>query len=258
MPSLAPNMMMIRRALNGARGVFSIEKHPKLYLATDGKGGGSWRIKYRPRPDTSQRWLTLTNDARNTPFDEVVRKAGELLSNLSLNGVDPKAHRVTKGKSFDDAFQSWLTSHAKVYKRSWHADELIYERHIKARIGRDLLSAIDRLRVIEVLDDIAAKATPIQANRCQSVISAVFSWALDEGRVKSHPALRIRRRGEERAREYVLSDEQLKHFWAELDDLRDKSGNIIRLLLLTGCRLSEATGMRQAELRLDEGRETWT
>src|SRR5271169_1990417 len=88
-PSLSPNARSIQKALTGPPTVFFIEKHPGLYLAVLGEGRGSWRIRYRPWPGASQRWFTLTNDARNADFTEVSRKAAELLSRLKLEGADP-------------------------------------------------------------------------------------------------------------------------------------------------------------------------
>lgn len=257
MVSISPNVMLIRRALNGPRAVYSITKHPRLYLAADGSGGGSWRIKYRPSTGGSQRWHTLTNDARNADFDDVVRRASELVSNLQLNGVDPKAHRKKHVLTFGVAFRLWLERHAKVRKKSWAADLALYERHVKRRLADDAMRSIDRARVIEVLDDIADRATPIQANRCQSLISAVFSWSLDESKIDHHPALRIRRRGEERSRELIMTSGQLKLFWAMLDELPENSATIIKLLLLTGARLSEVTAARTDEFELSGEGKHW-
>lgn len=258
MVSVAPNILKIRRALNGPRAVYSIEKHPRLYLATDGKGGGSWRIKYRPHVGATQRWLTISNDARNVDFERIAFKAKALLSDLELEGVDPRSARPKAGASFDTVFGRWLDVYGKVHKRSWEADEKIYHRHIKQRLGSNLVRGIDRIRVIEVLDEIAKAATPLQANRCQSVISAVFSWALDEGLVKTHPALRIRRRGEERSREFVMTDDQLREFWSELDTMFENAAIATRLLLLTGQRLGEVAGATRAELRLSGPFPEWT
>lgn len=258
MVSVAPNMLMIRRALNGARKVYSVTKHPRLYLAVDGRGGGSWRIKYRPQAGATQRWLTISNDARNVDFELVVSKAKSLLSNLELEGIDPKSARPRVGDTFDTLFERWLENYAKSQKKSWDADEKIYNRHIKTRLGSNLSRSIDRLRVIEVLDEIAKAATPLQANRCQSVISAVFSWALDEGLVRAHPALRIRRRGEERSRDLVMSSEELKEFWQGLESLFENATIAIKLLLLTGQRLGEVTGAERRELMLDRDSPVWT
>ena len=258
MTVIAPNVLTLRKALNGVRGVYSIARHPKLHLAADGKGGGSWRIKYRPHPGATQRWLTLSNDAGNAKFDEVVRTASALLTNLELNGVDPRALRPRAGDTFGDMFELWMDRYAKLHKKSWLFDEKFYHRHIKERLGRNLARAIDRARVIEVLDDIAKKATPLQANRAQALISAVLSWALDEGRIASHPALRIRRRGQEKSREFVMTDEQLRAFWQRLEGARDNAQMMIKLLTLIGCRLGELTGAQHNELVLRESAGQWT
>ena len=97
MPSVAPNVLMIRRALNGVRATYAVTKYPRLFLATNGRGGGSWRIRYRPHVGAQQSWLTISNDARNINFDEVTAKAKELLSKLELEGIDPRAVRAGSG-----------------------------------------------------------------------------------------------------------------------------------------------------------------
>ena len=258
MARLPPNQLAIRKAINGARAVYSIAKHPKLYLACTGTGGASWRIKYRPRPGMSQRWFTLSDDARNAEFEAIIRKATELLTNLALSGTDPHSERPRAASTFAQTYDLWLERYAKIHKKSWAEDEKLYKRHVDKRIGKDIARAIDRQRVIEVLDDIAAKATPLQANRCQSLISAVLSWALDEGRIDFHPALRIRRRGEERSRELVMSADQLKSFWPALDGLHDNATAMIKLLLFLGCRLGELSGAKKDELQLDISAPIWT
>lgn len=258
MAQLAANTLMIRRALAGPRAVYGIAKHPKLFLAADGKGGGSWRIRYRPHAGAQQRWYTITNDARHSDFAAIAKKAVELLSNLSLHGVDPHATRKPRGGSFGETFELWLERHAKVHKRSWDADERLYKRHVEERLAATAVAAIDRQRVIAVLDEIANAATPVQANRCQSLISAVFSWALDEGLIAAHPALRIRRRGEERVRELVMAPEELKAFWSALNELRNTSATILRLLVLLGGRLNEVCGARRRELSWGNELPTWS
>lgn len=257
MPSVAPNVLMIRRALNGERATYRVEKHPRLFLATNGKGGGSWRIRYRPHIGSVQCWFTISNDARNIDFDLVVRKAKELLSRLELEGVDPRAEQPRAGATFDALFAQWLENYAKRAKKSWRADEKIYYRHIKERLGARLARTVDRRVVIDALDDIARAATPLQANRCQSVISAVFSWALDEGRVDTHPALRIRRRGEEKSRELILTNEQLREFWNGLGGLFPNAAVAIKLLLVTGQRLGEISEAAVGELELSTADAVW-
>lgn len=251
MTQLAANQLVLRKALNGPRAVYSIAKHPKLYLAADGKGGGSWRIKYRPSAGATQRWVTISNDARHVEFDAVVRKATELLTGLSLNGVDPKGG-TQKSTTFGAAFEQWLERYAKPHKKSWKADADLYRRNVEEHLGNDELPAINRGRVIAVLNEIAEAATPIQANRCQTLISSVFSWALDEGMIEAHPALRIRKRGAEKPRDQVMTDDELRQFWLALDDLDEHVRQVLKLLLLLGSRLNEIVGIEVRELHLKD------
>jgi hypothetical protein len=69
--------------------VYAIERHDRLYLDVRGEGRAAWRIRCRPKPNAHQRWFTLSEDARNASFDDVARKARDLLTNLRLHGVDP-------------------------------------------------------------------------------------------------------------------------------------------------------------------------
>ena len=252
MTQLTANQLVLRKALNGPRAVYSIAKHPKLYLAADGKGGGSWRIKYRPSQGATQRWVTISNDARHVEFDAVVRKATELLTGLSLNGVDPKGGAPSASPTFGTAFGQWLERYAKPHKKSWKADADLYRRNVEALLGNDELPAINRGRVITVLNQIAEAATPIQANRCQTLISSVFSWALDEGMIEAHPALRIRKRGAEKPRDQIMTDDELRRFWHALEGLDEHVRQVLKLLLLLGSRLNEIVGIEVRELHLDD------
>ena len=256
MTQLVANQLVIRKALNGPRAVYTIAKHPKLYLATDGKGGGSWRIKYRPASGVTQRWVTISNDARHVEFEAVVKKATELLTGLSLNGVDPKGGGTGRSRTFGAVFEQWLERHAKPHKKSWQADADLYRRNVEKLLGDVEIRGIDRLRVIAVLNEIADTATPIQSNRCQTLISSVFSWALDEGVIDAHPALRIRKRGAEKPRDQIMTDDELRQFWHALDDLDEHVRQVLKLLLLLGSRLNEIVGIEMRELHLN-GNPYW-
>ena len=257
---LPRNVRSVDKAVRGTPCEWRIEGTPGLLLDVGAKKA-SWRLRFRPRPGAEKQTHTI-GDARIVELSDAIRKAEELLRGLLLEGKDPRADLRPTGSTFGDAFDDWLERHAKVHKkpRSWAGDEKLYHRHIKARLGCDILRTIDRTRVVEVLDDIAKKATPIQANRTQSVISAVFSWALDEGRTESHPALRIRKRGAEKARELVMTDSELRSFWRALETLDEEHAKVarsVRLLLLLGQRLSEVVEMPRDELRLD-GDANWS
>jgi integrase len=73
---------------------------------------------------------------------------------------------------------------------------------------------------------------------------------LREGLVLANPVINTNKR-EERPRERVLSDAELRLIWKSLDD--NQYSTIIRLLALTGQRLSEITGLRWSEIDFKRG-----
>ena len=142
-------------------------------------------------------------------------------------------------------------STAEEYRRS-------VELFINPRIGK--------LRVPDVRrSDIAAlhhglRATPYQANRTLGVLSKIFNlaelWNLrPDG---SNPCRHVKRFREEK-RERFLSDEEYRRLGAVLKEIElDGSETAaavaaFRLLMLTGCRLSEIQKLRWEHVDLDRG-----
>ena len=47
----------------------------------------------------------------------------------------------------------------------------------------------------------------------QSLISTIFTFALDEDLVSAHPCARLKKRGEEKPRDRELRDAEIRLFW---------------------------------------------
>ena len=88
---------------------------------------------------------------------------------------------------------------------------------------------------------------PVTANRVRATLSTVFSWAMREGLATSNPIANTNKR-EERARDRVLSADELRRIWNAAEGTY---GTIIKLLLLTGQRRSEISGLRWSEVGAD-------
>jgi len=200
------------------------------YWRDQRQGGGFVRLDDVERLSLAQAWKSVTD-----------RAAG-----VTLHGR-PNG-RVTFGSLFDD----WLARHAKPNKKSWQADEDLYERHVKKHLGHAIVSGLKRGDFVDVLDKIARASSGIQANRAQALITAVLNWAVAEDKIDDHPARGIRKRAKEKSRERVLSADELKKWWAALDaNVTARTARLLKLLLLTGVRLSEACGMARAEVQGD-------
>lgn len=100
------------------------------------------------------------------------------------------------------------------------------------------------------------RGAPYRANRVIALISKMFSLAIEWKLVNENPALGVTR-NDEVGRENYLSKEQRLRLLIALDQHRDQEvANIVRILVLTGCRRGEALAMRWSHLDLME--RTWS
>jgi integrase len=95
-----------------------------------------------------------------------------------------------------------------------------------------------------------------RGRKMHSALSVLFGWLKDERMVRSNPCINVPRPGPPPARERKLSEAEVRWFWKGCDCLGPPYGSLLKLLLLTGCRVAEVTGMRRLELG-DDG-ATWT
>src|SRR6516225_1186407 len=107
------------------------------------------------------------------------------------------------------------------------------------------VDAIDRQAIAARLNSIEQSSGAVTANRVRSTLSAMFTWGMREGLVLANPVINTNKR-EERPRERVLTDAELRLIWNALDD--NQYGTIVRLLMLTGQRLTEISGLRWSEI----------
>ena len=186
------------------------------------------------------------------------------------NGIDPE-----DAKTFDDLFQAWLTEHAKKKLVTWQDEEARYCRHLESAVGSKAYDKIERKVVRKIRDHVHDGSGPIESNRVVALFNRVMNWAVDEDRAKFNPASRLKKIGEERRRERVLTDEELERLWIELDKRfvvdNEKGGlthsdfaaaiavrHAIKLLIVTGQRRGEVIGMLKSELDLTVGKASWT
>jgi integrase len=83
------------------------------------------------------------------------------------------------------------------------------------------------------------------ANLVRSSVSAFFTWAMARGLAERNPVMGTEK-NEEKSRDRVLAPAELRLLWNALDD--DQHGACIKLLALTGQRLSEIGSLRWSEV----------
>lgn len=248
--------------------VDSLEKQPAEYTVWDAKlpgfgvrvrptGAKSFIIVYRAGTGRTAPVRRLTLAAVGKIAPEAARTQAKILLGTVANGADPAAEkRANRPKrdrlTFEELAQLYLDQYAKVRKSSWKNDEG-YLKKPRAKWNRRIAAEITDDDVAELLEDIGATA-PVGANRTQSILHTLFSWAKEPGRkhIPTNPVADMRRRYQETPRERVLTDEEIRALWWGLDDADLPASRPVALalkfILATMVRPGQSAGLLVPEL----------
>jgi integrase len=106
---------------------------------------------------------------------------------------------------------------------------------------------ITRRDVIDLIESIAGDR-PIAANRTKAALSKFFNWLATRDVIAASPCAGVPAPSRERARDRVLSDDELRRLWLAAEALGGRVGAYIKLLILTGQRRSEISGLLWREV----------
>lgn len=190
---------------------------------------------------------------------------------------------AAKEITVDRLIDRYLHEYARPNKRSWKEDESRLKGHVLPAWGERKAKDISRADVDELVSEVALgnpergiPARRAEANHRLAVIRKMFSFAVDKGIIEHHPCLRMSAPGgkiEARIRALTTAKE-LRLLWRLTDpngpwtkakregwprDIPWESrgrmsrtiADALRLVLGTGCRANEATGLTWDELNLD-------
>jgi integrase len=213
-------------------------------------GVKTWTFRYRPKDAISFKRLGLGR------YPEVslalARERAQEKRVEVASGADPqtarKARRAAERSAltFNALADDYLERYAKAHKRSWGNDALYLRAHVRPAWAERPANKISRADAAALLDSIARTA-PTSANRTQSILSRMFGWAIESGLLESNPVARMPKRAKEKAKDRVLSADEIRVLWDALDgDSSVKAA--IRLLLLTGLRPGEVAGLEVGEV----------
>ncbi len=119
------------------------------------------------------------------------------------------------------------------------AERIIADDALPHWRGR-LVETITRAEVHDLLDDVIAEDGIARARELRKHLSALFNWAADRGHLAASPIAGMRRPElGYKARERVLSMDELRRVWDAAGDMGYPFGPAYRLLILTGQRRSE-------------------
>jgi integrase len=246
----------------GARVDYAIkgERGLRLRVTGDKRGGVSrvWSLLYTRKSDSKKCRLTL-GEYPALSLSEACHLASRH-RNEAWEGKDPAAERrkAKEALTFERLALLWLERHAKVKKRSWAEDERMMRTNLLPTLGAKKAESIAKSDVVATIHKIMDRGACYQANRNLALLRTIFNWAIDHDLVETNPALRIPRPAEEIERMRVLSEAEIRQFFAMIGSapMTRPVQIALELALLTGARISEILEARKSEFDLTQS--LWT
>lgn len=128
----------------------------------------------------------------------------------------------------------------------------VIENHIQPSLGKMKVADV-AYQHVDAMHQKISKTAPINANRTLAVLSKVFGVAIRWQIIDRNPCIGVEKNPEVKRKRY-LDREELERLNQALATETDQQGaNILRLMLLTGCRKGEAMSARWEQLDLYNG-----
>jgi integrase len=219
---------------------------------------------FRFRHPLSRKTLRLTIGGYPAVNLEAARKRAREMAAQVGAGESPIDVRMaereaTPTRTFAALAERYLREYAERFKRprSIEEDRRNLAVHVLPKWGKRDFRTIRRADIIALIESIISDGKHAAANRVHTLISGIFSFAIDAELLDANPAARLRKRGVEQPRHRVLDDGEIRTFWNKivLSPVSRPVGLALRLALLTAARANEVAGARKAEFQNLNGAE---
>jgi integrase len=229
-----------------------------LRLAVFPSGARSWIARYR-RPDSGKTAKLTIGKYPSMPLSMARIRVAEARTAVS-NGADPgeakRRKKIEDRQAKLDRAADTVAKHAQAFldmqaKRlrpaGWQQQHHVIRDFVLPAWGSKSVHDVRKRDVIELIEGIA-QDRPIMANRAFGVVRRLFRWLRERDVVTFSPADGVRKPGVERSRDRVLSPAEIKALWHALDTVGGPAAAAAKVMLLTGQRRGEVSGMRWDEL----------
>jgi len=235
-------------AEKGKRVEYQDTVQPGLRLRVSDKGVKSYTVLARVKRGALER-VTIGRADKITP-DVARREAKQILAKLAIGESYSATSRAARGEiDFNKLFDLYIEGNT-MRPRSKAEFEGLHRRYIADDLGKRKLGAITHKHVMDLHKGLAR--IPTTANRCVSLLKAVFNWAQEhELWDGANPAERIKK-NKETSRERYLQPAELARFFEALTESEQPARDLFMMALLTGARRSNVLAMRWRDIDLHE------
>jgi integrase len=184
---------------------------------------------------------------------EYARTQAKILFGKVAMGEDPAAAkstaRVEAARTLDAIIANYLEAKQTEIRARTYAIAKYQLETLWKPLHKLAVSAINRAVIANQANIIAGERGPVAANRARSTLSAMFAWAIGEGLCDENPVVGTNKKYENDPRQRTLSNSEAAALWIGAPE--DDFGQIVRLLMLTGCRREEIGLLRWSEIDMD-------
>lgn len=225
-----------------------------LALKVTPKGKKVFLVQYRPGGRG-----TPTRKMFIGPYGEVTlhkaKSEARRILGLRAEGRDPalerqRARQRATTDRFADVAADFLSKHAS-QNRTVDETARILKRDVLPKWGKRSIHEIGKRDVNALLDAVVARGSLFMANRLLAALRKLFNWCLSRGIITASPCEGISAPHREKARDRVLSDDELIAIVNTARQMGGAFGAIIQMLILTAQRRNEVSEMTWSELDLD-------
>lgn len=221
-------------------------------------GSISYVLQFRMggREARTKRYTIGSHGSPWTPT--TARAEAERLQLLIARGIDPvDDEKRRRREAIDLAFDNYAAHFARSCSGEGWARlvERVNRLHLIPVLRSKPITQIAKTDIVSVLDNMPPEQIANRRN-VFAVMRRLFRWAVSRGDIDRSPMEGMETPPPVQPRDRWLKDEELKLIWQASPRSHPCFGPIVRLLIMTGQRREEVSGMSWQEL--DRGEMVWT
>lgn len=192
------------------------------------------------------------------PAAEKKASKGSILTDDEKLLIEKAAAERAKRNALEFHASEFIERYAKPKNKSWEETQRQFKATINPALGDRDIASITKRDIIELLDTIVDRGSPLMANRILSTLKKFFGWLCERDTVVASPTAGIGKPSAEKSRDRFLLDHEIRLLWKVSHEIEYPFGPFVRLLIITGQRLNEVAGMKRDELSLGTINPEWT
>jgi integrase len=245
--NLSPQFITSAEAKSGAeRTIYWDDALPGFGLMVTANGARSFVVQYRANGRSRRQTISAQLKLR-----EARNEARAILGKVAKGG-DPLDEKRKAAAAADNTLQSVCENYfAREGKklRTVSDRQRTLHRLVYPKLGARQIDEIERKDIVRLLDRVEDENGARMADITLAYLRKVLNWHAARTEFRS-PIVRgmARTKPAERARDRILSDDELRKVWRAAGKMQNAFGSYVRFTLLTAVRRTEAVRMRRSEL----------